>query len=194
MDSAAVLPIRIFQIVDQLNGTPLFTWPQQKSSVNGALVDLAQSVAKEMALKEFKSSSYDNQQQEDISCTRHFYASTKAEYLQEICLFQKILIPYGNVIFESFQVSPDTVKLTTSAICSPQYQHYFMNPAVTNVDASSGNSALTPLSYDLVGNSSHYTTDAAIGSSYHSHSELGATAESLMKGNRKSFSIINLYA
>jgi hypothetical protein len=86
-----------------------------------------------MILKEFRSSSFDDKQQEDISCTRHFYASSKLDLLQEHCLFQRILIPYGNVVFESFQVSP-----TTKTRSPLLYQHYYMNPTNTTITSALG--------------------------------------------------------
>lgn len=102
------LPIRIFQIVDQSTGLALFTWPPNRISSSAFqkenIVEVVQTKSKEMLLKEFKSSAFD-QQQNEILCTRHFYASSKQEFLDQLCLFQRILIPYGNIIFESFQVS-----------------------------------------------------------------------------------------
>lgn len=102
------LPIRIFQIVDQSTGLALFTWPPNNNSSstfpNDNIFEVVQTKSKEMLLKEFKSSAFD-QQQNEILCTRHFYASSKQEFLGQLCLFQRILIPYGNIIFESFQVS-----------------------------------------------------------------------------------------
>jgi hypothetical protein len=182
-DPSSILPIRIFQIVDQQNGTPLFTWPQQKFLADSKLVDLAQSAAKEMVLQEFKSSSFDDKQHEDISCTRHFYASTKLDFLKERCLLQRILIPYGSVVFESFQVAPAVIKLSATTVCSPLYQHYFMNPDFitstlntrTNSNASSS-SAQSPVNYDFIGKNNYYTTNAAANLSSNSSKSVAADA------------------
>lgn len=121
------LPIRIFQIVDQSTGLPLFTWPPNSIS-SGTLqkdnfIEIVQIKSKEMLLKEFKSSAFD-QQHNEILCTRHFYASSKQEFLGQLCLFQRILIPYGNIIFESFQVSlieSNTEPKMTSLTLNQQY-------------------------------------------------------------------------
>ncbi|KAF1802699.1 hypothetical protein FB192DRAFT_1280029 [Mucor lusitanicus] len=116
-DQQLVSPIRIFQIIDSTTLKPLFVWPQLYS-----FVDMVQSLAKEIALKEFKSPSNEPSPNiaaatEDVSCTRHFYANSKIELFvtKRACEFQRILIPYGNILFESIQVTPlPTVAMTTS--------------------------------------------------------------------------------
>jgi hypothetical protein len=131
-DRTTILPLRVFQIVDQRKGTPLFIWPPppfKHQSTN--LIELVQTISKDMVLKEFKSSSFDDKQQDDISCTRHFYATANMLFIKESCLFQRILIPYGNIFFESFQVSP-VVKTINPSL----YQHYYMNPLSTGVPSS----------------------------------------------------------
>lgn len=128
------LPIRIFQIVDQSTGSPLFMWPSKPID---DVTELVPTISKEMLLKEFKSSTFD-QQQNEISCTRHFYASSKQEFLSKDCLFQRILIPYGNIIFESFQVSLlSDINLIT---CSSLYQHYYLDTILKQQDLSSNSS------------------------------------------------------
>ncbi|KAL7316446.1 hypothetical protein PS15m_005534 [Mucor circinelloides] len=127
-DTQLVSPIRIFQIVDSITLKPLFVWPQLYS-----FVDMIQSLAKEIALREFKSPSNGpspsittagTSAAEDVSCTRHFYANSKIELFttKRACEFQRILIPYGNILFESIQVIPipvtTTITTTTSTTAS----------------------------------------------------------------------------
>ncbi|KAG2207883.1 hypothetical protein INT47_010867 [Mucor saturninus] len=125
---ATLLPLRLFQIVNQ-HKKPLFVWPPKPHK---EMTELVRTMAQDMILKEFKSSSFtEDGEQEDISCTRHFYATTKIVFVQESCLFQRILIPYGNIFFESFQISPAIVKPPPA---NSLYQHYYMNPTLaTNI-------------------------------------------------------------
>lgn len=124
----AITPLRVFQIVDQNKGTALFTWPQPLNKKSESLFNSVQSIAKEMVLKQFKNSSFKNSEEDNIVCTRHYYASETIDFMGEPRLFQRILIPYGTIIFESFQVSSN-IKLTP---VSPLYQHYFINMDITH--------------------------------------------------------------
>lgn len=123
-DRTTLLPLRLFQIVNQQK-RPLFLWPPEPGKDT---LEIIRNISQDMILKEFKSSSFEDGQGEDISCTRHFYATTKILFIQESCLFQRILIPYGNIFFESFQISPVMVKPPTNSL----YQHYYMNPTLTS--------------------------------------------------------------
>ncbi|KAI8061261.1 hypothetical protein BDF21DRAFT_467258 [Thamnidium elegans] len=127
-------PMRIFQIVDQHKGTILFIWPPPFTKKGINVLDQIQSIAKKMILKKFKNSSFEKGDQDEIICTRHYYASDTIDFLNEPHLFQRILVPYGTIIFESFHVS--SVKLT---VASPLYQHYYINHDVnvSNFDTQS---------------------------------------------------------
>lgn len=137
-DRTTILPLRIFQIVDQRKGTPLFIWPPSIKHQSTNIIELVQTISKDMILKEFKSSSFDDKQQDDISCTRHFYATTKIIFIKESCLLQRILIPYGNIFFESFQVSPVLNKPSSNP-----YQHYYMDPHIGSSSTINNKSAAT---------------------------------------------------
>ncbi|KAL9543865.1 hypothetical protein MBANPS3_007917 [Mucor bainieri] len=128
-DQQLLNPIRIFQIIDSITLKPLFVWPQLYS-----FVDMIQSLAKEIALREFKSSSNAPSPNiaaatEDVSCTRHFYANSKVELFttKSVCEFQRILIPYGNVLFESMQVTPLLSATTTTASLGRHPTGMYMN-------------------------------------------------------------------
>ncbi|GAA5811743.1 hypothetical protein MFLAVUS_005186 [Mucor flavus] len=127
-------PMRIFQIVDQHKGTTLFIWPPSFKNKGINVVDQVQSIAKEMVLKKFKNSSFEKGDQDEIICTQHYYASETIDFLNEPRLFQRILVPYGTIIFESFHVSG--VKVTSA---SSLYQHYYINHDVniSNSDTQS---------------------------------------------------------
>lgn len=123
------IPLRVFQISDRLKQTLLFTWPPLLPEF-APLIDLVQSFARDSTLKEFKSSSLNAQNHpaltggphgsrtglafcneqpslENIACTRHYYSKTKVEAAdQQACSFQRIVIPYGNIVFQAFQVTP----------------------------------------------------------------------------------------
>ncbi|GAA5806002.1 hypothetical protein HPULCUR_011530 [Helicostylum pulchrum] len=131
---AIAFPMRIFQIVDQHKGTILFIWPPSCKNEGNNVMDQVQSIAKEMVLKKFKNSSFEKGGQDEIICTRHYYASETIDFLNEPRLFQRILVPYGTIIFESFHVSG--VKLKPA---SPLYQHYYINHDVniSNFDTQS---------------------------------------------------------
>ncbi|RCH99681.1 blue light receptor, partial [Rhizopus stolonifer] len=93
----------------------LFTWPQYDDQ-STSLIQAVESLAKNMPLCEFKScSSVDNTFPVDnhtkvhltdgiINCTHHFYASKKMDFNNETCFFERIVIPYGPVVFEAFQI------------------------------------------------------------------------------------------
>ncbi|GAN02609.1 hypothetical protein MAM1_0025c02053 [Mucor ambiguus] len=122
-------PIRIFQIIDSFTLKPLFVWPQLYS-----FVDMIQSLAKETVLREFKSQSNEPSPNiaaatEDVSCTRHFYANSKIELSvpRRACEFQRILIPYGNILFESIQVTPLPIVTTTTLTLGRQHTGMYMN-------------------------------------------------------------------
>ncbi|CAO3653346.1 unnamed protein product [Mucor fragilis] len=111
-------PIRIFQIVDSITLKPLFVWPQLYS-----FIDMIQSLAKEIVLREFKSPLNEPSPSfaaaaKDVSCTRHFYANSKIELsiTRRACEFQRILIPYGNILFESIQVTPLPIATTATSL------------------------------------------------------------------------------
>lgn len=112
-DNQLINPIRIFQIVDPVSLKPLFVWPQLHS-----FIDMIQSLAKEIVLKEFKNPTVGSSTTtaDDVSCTRHFYANSKIELFitKKVYDFQRILIPYGNILFESFQVTPIPIITTTA--------------------------------------------------------------------------------
>lgn len=126
-DNQLINPIRIFQIVDPVSLKPLFIWPQLYS-----FVDMIQSLASDIVLKEFKNPSVGSSTTttDDVSCTRHFYANTKIELFitKKVYDFQRILIPYGNILFESFQVTPiPIITATTSSFLGRQQTGMYMN-------------------------------------------------------------------
>jgi hypothetical protein len=126
-------------VFDQLKQTLLFTWPPLLPE-SAPLINLVQSIARDSTLKEFKSSCFDTPNRpivtgepssitfydeqpslENIACTRHYYSKTKVEAVdQQTCNFQRILIPYGNISFEAFQVTP--IMATKSMNAWPRYR------------------------------------------------------------------------
>ncbi|KAI8647276.1 hypothetical protein BD408DRAFT_439446 [Parasitella parasitica] len=127
-DHHLISPIRIFQIVDSISLKPLFSWPQFYT-----FVDMIQSLAKEITLKEFKNPNFGSSpttNAAEVSCTRYFYANSKIELFltRKACNFQRILIPYGNILFEAIQVSPILINTTiTSSILGNQPAGMYMN-------------------------------------------------------------------
>ncbi|CEP09229.1 hypothetical protein [Parasitella parasitica] len=94
---------------------------------------MIQSLAKDIALKEFKNpniGSSSTTSAVEVSCTRYFYANSKIELFvsRKACDFQRILIPYGNILFEAIQVSPILVNNTTpSSTFGSQPAGMYMN-------------------------------------------------------------------
>lgn len=111
----ATIPFNVFKMKDKAIGDNLFTWPQYDDQ-STSLIQAVESLAKNMPLCEFKScSSVDNTFPVDnhtkvhltdgiINCTHHFYASKKMDFNNETCFFERIVIPYGPVVFEAFQI------------------------------------------------------------------------------------------
>ncbi|KAI8094977.1 uncharacterized protein B0P05DRAFT_169338 [Gilbertella persicaria] len=119
-------PLRIFQVIDQASLKPLFVWPFYDPKTSYA-VELAQSIGKALIMKEYKSSLFENSHQpppkielkKEIPCTRHFYASTMVNFIDTTCHFQRLSIPYGNIVFESCQVTPVYSRETSPMHHSP---------------------------------------------------------------------------
>ncbi|KAI8988225.1 hypothetical protein BDF20DRAFT_833099 [Mycotypha africana] len=115
------LPKRFFQITDQLAQNVALSWLDTNSSnPDDSLLDMIKLISKDIAVEEFRSSSYNSNcklitapfesstytKNKDISCTRHFYASVNVELFNKMYNFHKILIPYGSIIFETIQITP----------------------------------------------------------------------------------------
>jgi hypothetical protein len=134
-NTTATIPFRMFQIKEHSTGKILFTWPTFDQN-SAQLIHHVESIVKSMSLYEFKScSSLDNSfpidsrtkvhlSKESIACTRHFYASKKMEFNQQLCYFERMVIPYGLIVFESFQVRPASPTITKTT--TQQYTSSFI--------------------------------------------------------------------
>ncbi|KAG0743802.1 hypothetical protein G6F57_006316 [Rhizopus arrhizus] len=116
----AKIPFSVFQVKDQASQHELFSWPQFNQA-SLPLLQAVESITKSMPLVEFKSCSSVNSDlpvdshtkvhlssSGDITCTRHFYASKKMDFENKACYFERIVIPYGSVVFEAFQIRHQT--------------------------------------------------------------------------------------
>ncbi|KAG1521825.1 hypothetical protein G6F52_006393 [Rhizopus delemar] len=115
----AKIPFSVFQVKDQASLHELFSWPQFNQT-SLPLLQAVESITKSMPLVEFKSCSSVNTDlpvdshtkvhlsSSDITCTRHFYASKKMDFENKACYFERIVIPYGSVVFEAFQIRYQT--------------------------------------------------------------------------------------
>lgn len=127
--------IQIFQVIDRLTEQPIVIWPQPLRIPS---IETIISKTNHITLKEFKNSSFCAPHQlhggsniiENISCSRHFYACSKIEIFDSHpANFQRILIPYGNIIFESLQIS--SVGPYMPLINSQSYSSPFLSRGAT---------------------------------------------------------------
>ncbi|KAI9250726.1 hypothetical protein BY458DRAFT_524403 [Sporodiniella umbellata] len=113
----AQLPFSLFRIMNREAGNTLFTLPQYTEQ-SSPLVLQAELLAKSLPLCEIEGCSSDDTvfpidkytkvhtTGGIINCTRHFYARKKLEFVNTMCYVERIVIPYGPVIFDAFQVRP----------------------------------------------------------------------------------------
>ncbi|RCI00906.1 hypothetical protein CU097_009202 [Rhizopus azygosporus] len=143
-NTTATIPFRMFQIKEHSTGKVLFTWPPFDQN-SAQLIHHVESIVKSMPLYEFKSCySVDNSfpidshtkihvSKESIACTRHFYASKKMEFNQQLCYFERMVVPYGLIVFESFQVRPTSPTTTTTQ----QYNSNFIPQPLKEPESNS---------------------------------------------------------
>ncbi|ORE01612.1 hypothetical protein BCV72DRAFT_70052 [Rhizopus microsporus var. microsporus] len=147
-NTTATIPFRMFQIKEHSTGKVLFTWPPFDQN-SAQLIHHVESIVKSMSLYEFKScSSLDNSfpidshtkvhlSKESIACTRHFYASKKMEFNQQLCYFERMVIPYGLIVFESFQVRPASPTTATATTTTQQYTSNFIPQLLKEPESNS---------------------------------------------------------
>lgn len=101
-------------MIDKHTEERLFIWPQIYSLNKSLLFDTILTKTQHVELTEFKSSSFSDQSSiEHIFCSRHFYANSKIDILDNYpCNFQRIRIPYGNIVFESLQLTESSSYLS----------------------------------------------------------------------------------
>ncbi|OBZ82484.1 hypothetical protein A0J61_09466 [Choanephora cucurbitarum] len=125
----AQTPLRIFTIAGQTQNAPLiFHW----SSLNPddtSMLEEARRISKTLHAREYKSTSFKAEGPQpwktilntETNCSRHSHTSDTVQFLFTNCSFERISIPYGDVVFESYQIIPlFTHSSHRNSLCRPQ--------------------------------------------------------------------------
>ncbi|KAI8329577.1 hypothetical protein BD560DRAFT_416662 [Blakeslea trispora] len=155
----AQTPYRIFTVSGRTDNIPLFRWIS--SNFNSKLdLEEAQRIGRTLTSREYNGMSFRKEDQQTYNsilnsqtqCSRHSYASDTVSFLSTESSFDRISIPYGDVVFEYYRIIP------SFTISHREGMHIQTSPVTESVSSRS----TSPLGLVLELSSSLYLQKQAI--------------------------------